>query len=111
MEWNKRSEQLGDLCRGACKVAGDVGQAALAGAARAGKAAGRAVDCARLRLRVLDLRAQFGAQLKAIGQLVYATHCGNPTDSATLQAALEEADRLEEELDECLRALRDTQDQ
>lgn len=64
-----------------------------------------AVRCARLRLRALELQGALRGQMRRIGELVYATHTGTPTPSDTLQAALEEADRLHEALDECQRAL------
>ena len=105
MEHNKRSEQWSDLRRGARKVAEDLGQAAWEGAWKAGQAAGSAVRCARTGLRALKLRARVSAQMRAVGKMVYATHSGSPTSSADLRAALEEADRLNEELDACLRAL------
>ena len=101
MERKKRSEQLGELYRGTRKVAEDLGQAAWAGVWKAGQAAGSAVQCARLGLRILELQSALRAQLRQIGKLVYATHTGNPTPSATLQAALEDADRLQEEIEAC----------
>ena len=105
MNREKQSEQWSDLCRGTRKVAQDLGQAAWTGAWRAGQAAGSAVRCARLRLRALELQGALRGQMRRIGELVYATHTGTPTPSDTLQAALEEADRLHEALDECQRAL------
>ena len=94
-----------DLCRGAAVLAGQAGASAWAGIRRAGRAAGGAVRGVRLGLRVLELRAGVNAQMRAIGEMVYATHSGNPTDSATPQAALERADALREELEVCRRSL------
>ena len=105
MDREKRNEQWSDLCRGTRKVAEDLGQAAWAGVWRAGHVAEGAARSARLGLRVLELQTAFRAQLRRVGELVYATHSGNPTDSATLQAALERADALREELEVCRRSL------
>ena len=105
MERAKRSEQWSDLCRGTRKVAEDLGQAAWAGAWKVGQAAGSAARCARLGLRILELQSALRAQMRQIGELVYATHAGSPTPSATLQAALEEADRRKEEIEACQQAL------
>lgn len=105
MDLEKWKEQWGDLFRGSRKIAEDVGEAAWAGALKAGRGAENAVRYTRLKVRILDLRSQVNAQMRTIGELVYATHSGNPTPSATLQEALEAADRLNEEIEDCQRAL------
>ena len=105
MDLEKRKEQWSDLCRGGRKVAEDVGQAAWSGMWKAGQAAEGMARFARLRLQLLDRKAALRAQMRSIGELVYATHSGNPTPSATLQAALETADRLNEEIEDCRRSL------
>ena len=105
MDREKRKEQWSDLCRGTRKLAGDLGQAAWEGAWKAGQAAGSAVRCARTGLRALKLRARVSAQMRAVGKMVYATHSGNPTPSDTLNEALEAADKLSEEIEDCQRAL------
>ena len=94
-----------DLCRGAAVLAGQAGASAWAGIRRAGRAAGGAVRGVRLGLRVLELRAGVNAQMRAIGEMVYATHSGAPTPSADLQQALETADQLHEALEESRRDL------
>ena len=105
MDREKRKEQWSDLCRGTRKVAEDLGQAAWAGAWKVGQAAGSAARCARLGLRILELQSALRAQMRQIGELVYATHAGSPTPSDTLQAALEKADGLHGRLEERRRAL------
>ena len=105
MDLEKWKEQWSDLCRGGRKMAEDAGEAALAGAVRAGKAAGDAARYARLKVRILDLCSQTNLQMRKIGELVYATHSGNPTPSYTLNEALEAADKLSEEIEDCQRAL------
>ena len=105
MDLEKWKEQWSDLCRGTRKLAGDMGEAAWTGALKAGQAAENAIRYTRLKARVLDLGTQVRSQMRKIGELVYATHSRTPTDSATLQAALEAVDKLNEEIDECQRAL------
>ena len=104
MDREKRKEQWSDLCRGTRKLAGDLGQAAWEGARRAGRAAGGAAEAARLGLEILELRGALHRQMRAVGELVYATHAGSPTPSDTLQAALEKADGLHGRLEERRRA-------
>ena len=101
----EKGRNSGAICAAAPASWRRTGRGGLAGALKAGQAAESAVRYARLGLRVLDLRPQVRAQMRKIGELVYATHSGNPTDSATLQAALEAADQLNEEMEECQRAL------
>lgn len=53
----------------------------------------------RLRHEVDDLQDEIMLQMCALGELVYATHCGNPSDSDDLQTILEYIDDLHDEID------------
>ncbi len=55
--------------------------------------------CVRLRRAVADLEDEIALQMCAIGELVYATHCGNPSDSDEVQKILEYVDDLSDEID------------
>lgn len=54
----------------------------------------RLTDAARRQIELSDLRAGINAALRELGELLYATHTGTPTDSEALLAKMEEIDRL-----------------
>ena len=53
---------------------------------------------AELRRTVDDLQEEISLQMRALGELVYATHCGTPSDSDELQKILEYIDDLRDEI-------------
>ena len=83
-------EKLQELLYAVQKAAADLGDAACA----AGKRANEWVQNGRARVQILDLRTEVNVRLKEIGQIVYNTHTGTPTDSDVLLAKLEEIDRI-----------------
>ena len=85
--------------------AAKAGQTARAGAAKAGQAAENVVAYTRLKRKIADLRGERNAQLRTVGELVYATHRGNPTDSDCLQQALGAVDALSDQIAEKEREL------
>ena len=64
----------------------------------AGKMVGAATDAAKLRLRILDRKAEVNTLLREIGELLYATHTGAPSDSDIMLAKLQEIDGLKAEI-------------
>ena len=78
-------EKLQELLYAVQKAAADLGDAACA----AGKRANEWVQNGRARVQILDLRTEVNVRLKEIGQIVYNTHTGTPTDSDVLFAKLE----------------------
>ena len=54
---------------------------------------------AELRRAVDDLEDEIMLQMCALGELVYATHCGTPSDSDELQKILEYIDDLHDEIE------------
>ena len=83
-------EKLQELLYAVQKAAADLGDAACA----AGKRANEWVQNGRARVQILDLRTEVNVRLKEIGQIVYNTHTGTPSDSDVLFAKLEEIDRI-----------------
>ena len=65
-----------------------------------GKKAEALLSTAKLNIRAADLKAQINAQLKTVGEMIYATHTGTPTDSDILLAKLQEIDGLNARLAE-----------
>lgn len=95
--WKNAAEEiLGQTCR----TAMDLGEAAGRGARAAGKAAGSAARCAKLKLEEAELTAQVRRKLQRVGEMVYATHTGDPTDSEAMEAVLQEIDSLRQALRE-----------
>ena len=64
-----------------------------------GTKAADALTLLGLRRAVSDLEDEIMLQLCAIGELVYATHCGDPSDSDELQRILEYVDDLHDEIE------------
>ena len=94
------------------RTAEQAGSAARLGAKKVEQSAENAVAYTRLKLHVMDLNAEIRAQLRTVGEMVYATHSGTPTDSGVLQEALERIDQLKKEVrrsEQALAALRGVQ--
>ena len=51
-------------------------------------------------MELADLRAEVNACLRELGELLYATHTGTPTDSDVLLAKMQEIDSLKARLRE-----------
>lgn len=90
---------LQDLLRQAKDAALDVAEAARAGVELAGRQAEAVSDRAKLRRAIRDLREEIALQMKEVGELLYATHRGSPSDSSDVQEILEYVDGLYEELE------------
>jgi len=51
-----------------------------------------------MNIRIIDRKAAVNTAMREIGELLYATHTGDPTESEVLQAKLEEIDALKAEI-------------
>ena len=89
--WNKLREST-------CKTAEDVGTIARAGAAKAVETAQNVAAYGRLKVAVAEQKAEVNRRLRAIGEMVYATHTGAPTDSDTMEEALLAIDELKSQI-------------
>ena len=65
-----------------------------------GLGAKKLTGAARRQLEITDLRAGINAGLRELGELLYATHTGCPTDSEELLAKMQEIDGLKARLTE-----------
>ena len=65
-----------------------------------GKKAGELLSVAKLNIRIMDRKAEVNNVLKEVGEILYATHTGAPTDSEVLLAKLQEIDALKAEIAE-----------
>ena len=57
------------------------------------------IACAKLRRTIDDLEDEISLQMCAIGEIIYATHCGNPSGSEEIQKILEYIDDLSDEVE------------
>jgi len=95
---NFNSEFLTNLLAKTKASAADVTEAARDGVAALSVKANETITTATLHRAIADLEDEIDLQLCDIGRLVYATHCGNPSDSEEMQKILEYVDGLFEEI-------------
>ena len=88
------------------KVLGCAGDAALdaasalrEGASAVERRAAESLSQFRLEREIRDLQEEIGLQMRAVGEMMYASHRGHPADSGQVQEVLEYVDGLYEELE------------
>ena len=92
------NEKLVSLLETVQRTAVQAGDVAADAAYSVGKAAGELLSVAKLNIRIMDRKAAVNAALKEVGEILYATHTGNPSDSEVLLAKLQEIDALKAEI-------------
>ena len=93
---DRLQELLDSVQRTACQMGGSAADAAYG----VGRRAGMLLSVAKLNIRVMDLRAEINASLREVGEMIYATHTGTPTESEILLAKLQEIDGLRRQADQ-----------
>lgn len=96
-------ERLQNILNCGLKAARQAGASVSDALDAAGDKAGRLVTAGQLNCRIAELNAQIRAGLQRIGEMIYATHTGDPTSSDDLLVALRDIDRLNEQI-RCLQA-------
>lgn len=81
------------------RAAMEAGDMALGAACITGEKAGELLDALQLHIRAGRLETEIGEKLRAMGELLYATHTGSPTDSEVLHKKMQEVDKLRAELE------------
>lgn len=94
------NEKLAELLDAVQRTAIQVSDTAADAAYGVGKRAGELLSVAKLNIQVAELKAEVNTQLRELGELLYATHTGDPTDSETLLAKLQEIDVLKSRISE-----------
>ena len=84
-------EKARQTCRRASAAAADA-------AYLASHQALRLMDSAKLRLQLAELEGQRDRELRRVGELVYATHTGDPTDSEQLLEQLRAVDGVNDQI-------------
>jgi len=92
------NETMRELLENVQRAAVQAGDAAADAAYGVSKKAGELLSTAKLRVRLATLEGSVDGCMMEIGEMLYATHTGNPTDSEVLQAKLEEIDALKAEI-------------
>lgn len=92
------NEKVQELLENVQRTASRVSDVAVDAAYGVGKKAGELLSVAKLNIRLVDLRSEVNLQLREVGEMVYATHTGNPTESETLLAKLQEIDGLKAQI-------------
>ena len=88
------NEKLQSLLFSIQESAEKFGDTAADAAYGVGKKAETLLSTAKLNIKIADLKSQINQQLKAVGEMIYGTHTGNPTESEILLNKLEEIDGL-----------------
>ena len=99
---NEKLKDLLDLVRRTAWQAGDLAADAVYGA---GQMADDLLSSAKLRVRAATVEGDINGKLMEVGEMVYATHTGNPTESEALLAKLQEIDELKAQLSDIRDAL------
>ena len=94
------NEKLYELLETVQRTAIQVGNATADVAYVAGKKACEMVSVAKLNIRIAERKADVNTALRELGEMLYATHTGTPTDSEILLAKMEQIDALKAEIAE-----------
>ena len=92
------NEKLTDILEMVQRTAMQVGDTAADVAYGVGKKTEELLSVAKLNIRVAELKAEVNTSLRELGEMLYATHTGNPTDSEILLAKLESIDALKAQI-------------
>ena len=92
------NEKLAALLESVQRTAVQAGDVAAYVAFGMGKKAGELLSVAKLRVRIASLEGDVKDRLSQVGELLYATHTGAPTDSEVLLEKLQEIDGLKAEI-------------
>lgn len=92
---NEKLQNLLEMIQRTAIQAGDVAADAVYGA---GQLAGDLLSSAKLRVQAATVEGDINGKLMEIGEMVYATHTGSPTESEALLNKLQEIDQLKAQL-------------
>jgi len=92
------NEKLYELMEKVRATAVQVGSTAADAAYVVGQKAGELLSVAKANAKIAGLKADVNVALRETGELIYATHTGNPTDSDVLLAKLQEIDVLKAQI-------------
>ena len=88
------NEKLQELLDSVQRTASQMGDMASDAAYGVGRKAEELLSVAKMNIQIVELKAQVNTSLREVGEMIYGTHTGNPTDSDVLLAKLQEIDAL-----------------
>lgn len=91
-------ERLQNILDNVQKTAVTAANSASDAAYSVGQRACQMLSVGKMNIRLMDLKTEVTAQLREVGELVYATHTGAPTDSDILLAKLQVIDGLKAQI-------------
>ena len=92
------NEKLAALLEAVQRTALQAGDVAADAACSVGRAAGELVSVAKLNIRMMERKAAVNSALKEVGEILYDTHTGSPSESEVLLEKLQEIDALKAEI-------------
>lgn len=94
---NEKMHELLDKIQDTATQMGDIATDAAYGV---GKKAGEMLSVAKARIQIANLESSVKSALLSVGEMLYATHTGTPTDSEILLHKLQEIDELKARISE-----------
>lgn len=88
------NEKLYELLDAVQRTAVQAGNVASDAAYGMGKKANELLAVAKLNIKIMELKGNVKTQMQELGELLYATHTGNPTESDVLLEKLQGIDAL-----------------
>lgn len=88
------NEKLYELLDAVQRTAVQAGNVASDAAYGVSKKANELLAVAKLNIKIMELKGSVKTQMQELGELLYATHTGNPTDSDVLLEKLQGIDAL-----------------
>ena len=92
------NERLQELLDNIQRAAGQVGSAASDALDCAGRKATQLLSVGKLNVQLAELRSEMDGMLQEVGDMIYATHTGTPTDSEVLLEKLRGIDGVQEQI-------------
>lgn len=93
------TQSLRGLLTGIGEAALDAASALREGASAAGRRGEELLSRLRLEREIRDLREEINLQMRSVGEMMYASHRGDPADTGAVRTILEYVDGLHEELE------------
>jgi len=92
------NEKLYELLETVQRTAIQVSATAADAAYGAGKKATELLSVAKLNIRIAESKSAVNNLMRELGEMLYATHTGTPTDSEVLLAKMQEIDAIKAEI-------------
>lgn len=96
MDLDERLQKVLDSVQ---KTAGTAACAATDAARTVGEKATLLLSVGKMNMKLAEVNREIAVQLQSVGELVYATHTGDPTDSEVLLSRLQVIDALRAQAD------------